>query len=96
MSDDEQKLVIGQMVLDRKQLKVREAVLFYELARTSKELKRLSELLSYYLRSPSVEIKIEPEVARLLDAEKITALVSDHRANRQELSELEGRLSSIE
>ena len=82
MSSDETATIIGRMMLERKDLTQQDVALSEELSRIGEGLGILGRKLR------GAFSRLEPEHTALLDAEKISGLVSDLAKVRERLQEL--------
>lgn len=89
MSTDEEMAVIGRMVVERKDLTQRNAVLHAEIHRIGKGLEALGKELTSGLTMYATH-SLKPEEVALLDAAKLTELLSEKEAiakRHQEINE---------
>jgi len=95
MTQEEEQLAIGRMVMGRKALREQVAALAGEVDRATKELQTVAGLLSNYRDRDtySEPLNLSPGAVELLNVPKLTALVNDLLAVRKELSEVQAQLS---
>lgn len=96
MSNDEQMLVIGQMVTERKELRQKEGALAHQVARASNTFRGLSGLLANYSGGDYNEtFKVEPDMEEIANMEYVMTLVTDLIETRQQLAILQRRLDQV-
>lgn len=97
MSSDEEAVIIGRMVLERKELTKREAVLVEEIKRFSTGFSQIGGLLLNASSGMQEIRKVDDsDTSRaLLDIDKVNELLGDLQVVRNRLGELRESLAKI-
>jgi hypothetical protein len=96
MSDDEQMVIIGRMVMQRKALQQKSVALASEIGRASKAFQSLSGSLKVYLEHHhEVPLEVRPEIAEFMNTERLESLVKEYLQTGQELRDAQAALDQV-